>query len=177
MTKGLTRLPVFLSYAHEDNESENPSERYLDRLLQMLKPLALNDQVCAWSDREIHAGENWKKVIDSQLNSFSKAAVLLISPAYLASDFVRNGELPAILRRHQSGGLAVLPVIIRSSFFNEAMFKYPDPELGPEEMSLSVFQAVNPPDRPLSSLKQSEQDDVFMSVGYSLKRVFEQTRG
>ena len=54
-----SRLPVFVCYAHEDNDSNKPlNERWLDRLLQQLAPLAIQDQVCAWSDKDIENGQN-----------------------------------------------------------------------------------------------------------------------
>ena len=52
MEIGHPRLPVFVSYAHVDNE---PPDKWLDRFLEMLKPLSLNNMVCAWSDK----GDPW----------------------------------------------------------------------------------------------------------------------
>lgn len=46
MSLEYTRLPVFISYAHKDNQGSDPSKCWLDRLLEQLKPLALQDQVC-----------------------------------------------------------------------------------------------------------------------------------
>ena len=173
MPTGNSRLPVFLSYAHEDNDDPNPKGRWLDRLLQMLTPIRLNDQVCAWSDRELRAGENWGEAISWQLNNSAKAAVLLVSPAYLASEFVRNGELPVLLKRSHDAGLVVIPVILRPCLFKDAMFKYPDPESGPDKLSLSVFQAANSPQRTLVEATLGEQDRILMSVALSLKQIFD----
>jgi hypothetical protein len=36
-----SRLPVFVCYAHTDNESPDPSKCWLDRLLEQLAPLAI----------------------------------------------------------------------------------------------------------------------------------------
>src|ERR1044071_5703536 len=113
MTQNSPRLPVFVSYAHEDNESPDPNQRWLDRLLQMLKPLNLQDEVCAWSDQDIKPGQGWGAAITGQLEHYAEAAVLLISPAFLASDFIRNSELPVLLKRAQDDGVLVLSVILR----------------------------------------------------------------
>jgi hypothetical protein len=167
---GHVRTPVFVSYAHEDNE---PPDRWLDRFLQMLKPLQLNNAVCAWSDRDIRLGDDWASGISLQLDHYVEAAVLLVSPAYLASDFIRNGELPVLLRRYQENGLLVIPIVLRHCFFSEATFKYPDPSLGPECLPLSVFQAANSPQRPLDTMARSEQDAVFINVGRRLLEAHE----
>jgi hypothetical protein len=161
MNIGHARMPVFVSYAHEDN-------KWLDRLLQMLKPLRLNDMVCAWSDRNIELGAHWSEKIRFQLEHYAEAAVLLVSPAYLASDFIRSSELPVLLKRAQEGGVLVVPIILRHCFFAEALFNYPDPVAGPQKLSLSVFQAANPPDRPLDAVRRNEQDQVFARVGRAL---------
>jgi len=122
MEIGHTRLPVFVSYAHEDNQSP---DRWLDRLLQTLKPLRLNNMICTWSDKDIELGSDWRRGIDFQLERYAEAAVLLVSPAYLASDFIRSSELPVLLRWKQESGLLVIPMILRHRLFAEALFRYP----------------------------------------------------
>lgn len=176
MTTGHPRLPVFLSYAHEDNASENKDERWLDRLLQMLKPLQLNNQVCAWSDRDIGMGQNWKQEVEFQLADYAEAAILLVSPAFLASDFIRSNELPILLHRNLATGLLVIPIIFRPCFFSQARFKYPHPTEGPKSLALSEFQAANSPARPLDSMTRTEQDEVFVRVGEALLEVYNHRR-
>ncbi len=43
-------LHIFVSY---DNKSDNPEERWLDRLLQFLKPLNLDNSISIWADTEL----------------------------------------------------------------------------------------------------------------------------
>ncbi len=135
-------LPVFVSYAHADNESSDPSQRWLDRLLEMLKPLHLNEEVSAWSDREIAIGDDWRAHIGTALDKYARAAVLLISPAFLASDFIRTSELPVLLHKHRVAGDAILivPIVLRHCLYEETRFRFPDPKRGPESVSLSVFK-------------------------------------
>ncbi|MDQ3919080.1 MAG: FxSxx-COOH system tetratricopeptide repeat protein [Acidobacteriota bacterium] len=154
---------VFISYAHGDNENSDPAKRWLNRLLEQLQPLVLQNRVSAWSDRQIEAGEQWDKSIKAQLEE-TKAAVLLVSPAFLASKYIRNSELPVLLMNAMSKGGIVIPVILRPSLFVETTFKYPDPARGPGELSLSVFQSANPPDKPLNAIPEHEQDAVLLSV-------------
>src|SRR2546423_5739333 len=147
---------VFICYAHEDNDSPDPSKRWLDRLLQQLQPLVVQKQIRAWSDKEILAGDFWDAKIQSQLQQ-ARVAVVLVSPAFLASDDIRNSELPVLLMNAKQRGTVILPIILRHSVFKETIFKYPHPANGPQELSLSSLQAVNSPTEPLNALAEHEQ--------------------
>ena len=127
-----SRLPGFVSYAHADNESPDPSKRWLNRLLEQLRPLSLQDQVCAWSDRDIGVGDDWQVNIAASLGN-ARAAVLLVSPAFLASEFIRNSELPVLLEAAKESGLVILSVVLRPCLFLETTFKYPHPHTGPKD--------------------------------------------
>ena len=165
---------LFISYAHDDNESSDPSKRWLNRLSEQLQPLVLQDKVNAWSDTQIETGQLWDTSIKTQLQN-ARAAVLLISPAFLASKYIRNSELPVLLMNARNEGRAVvLPIILRRCLFAETTFKYPDPTDGPEELSLSVFQSANPPDKPLNSMQEHEQDAVLLSVAQRILRLAQQ---
>lgn len=152
---------VFLSYAHSDNENSDPSKRWLDRLLEYLG--AIKNRINFWSDTDIEIGQQWDKSIQRQLRN-ANVAVLLISPAFLSSKYIRNSELPVLLMNAMNKGTTVLPVILRHSLFAETTFKYPDPVQGPNELSLSVFQTANPPENPLNSMQEDKQDEVLKSV-------------
>lgn len=174
----MTRMPsdvaaddfaVFISYAHADNENADASKRWLNRLLEHLQPLVLQDKVSAWSDVEIDVGEQWDGAIKSQLRD-ADVAVLLVSPAFLASKYIRDSEVPVLLMNAVNEGRAVIPVILRPCMFAETKFKYPDSERGPGELSLSIFQSANPPSKPLNSMEEHEQDAALVSVA---RRVLE----
>jgi hypothetical protein len=164
---------VFVSYAHEDNESPDEGKRWLNRLLQHLQPLVFQRQVRAWSDTAIKAGERWQESINQQLRN-AKVAVLLVSPAFLASEYIRNSELPVLLKNAQDRGVTVLPIILRRSLFTSTTFKYPDPLNGPEELSLSIFQSANSPDKPLNAMAEHEQDEVLVSIAHRILEIAQQ---
>jgi len=161
---------VFICYAHEDNESSDPSKRWLDRLLLNLQPLNQQKLVDAWSDKRIEAGENWHEKIQSALENV-RAAVLLISPGFLAAEYIRNSELPVLLNKAKENGVVIIPLILRPSLFEETRFKYPNPSTGPHELSLASLQGANPPTRPLNNLSEYEQDQVLVSVAQRLLRI------
>jgi hypothetical protein len=184
---GYPYLPAFISYAHADNSSPDPSLRWLDRLLEMLKPMKVANDVHAWSDKDIRVGDVWNSEIQEHLYNHARAAVLLVSPAFLASDFIRTSELPVLLHNYQmreserSSGwrrspMLIIPIILRHCLYDLTLFKFPDPVSGPQSISLSVFQTANPPNWPLESMSRSEQDEALMSVARRLHSVIAEDR-
>jgi len=65
-----------------------------------------------WYDREITAGTDWKGQLDQHLNS-SGVILLLVSAAFLASDYCYDVEMTRALERHDQGEARVIPVILR----------------------------------------------------------------
>lgn len=147
------RDKVFISYSHKDKE-------WLDRLHVHLKPLMRDRQIDIWDDTRIQPGAKWHDEIKNGLQS-AKVAVLLISPDFLASDFIVNEELPALLHAAEQDGAIILPVILRHSLF----FTTP----------LASFQAVNNPSQPLSEFldKSAEIDKVLVKLSFQIKDEFE----
>lgn len=161
---------VFICYARKDNEHSNHNYRWLDRLLEHLHPLALGKRAAVWSDKDIEAGDDWHVQIQKTISD-AKASVLLISPAFLNSEYIRSSELPVLLKDAKDNGLVIIPVIVRPCLFKEVTFSYPDPSNGPEEISLSTFQSVNDPKKALSGLSEHQQDLVLLSVAQRILRI------
>lgn len=167
-------LPIFISYASYDNQSPNVEERWLDRLIQFLKPLELDGKISSWADTELSAGSNWRQDIKIAVEK-AKVAILLVSPAFLASEFIRNQELPQLLRKSDlnndtlniSGdmeeGMLILPIMLRPCLIKHATFEV---MVGPSELSyarLSDFQYV-PKGSAMNGLSQYEQDKQFEEI-------------
>ncbi|MGH8570092.1 MAG: TIR domain-containing protein [Gammaproteobacteria bacterium] len=96
------------------------------------------------TDRDIGLGDDWHARIQADLNR-AGAAVLLVSLAFLASEYIRNNELPVLLPRAKTQGLRIVPVILRPCLYAETSFKYPDPKTGPED---SPWPRSRPPAHP-----------------------------
>lgn len=145
-----TRKSVFVSYSHTDKE-------YLDGLMVHLKPIERTGLIDAWSDQRIKAGSLWKKEIEAALER-AQVAILLISPEFLASDFIVDNELPPLLSRAKEEGVRILPLILRTCRFTR------DPHLG-------VFQAINDPSKPIASLQPWERDVFYDRIAHEIENL------
>jgi hypothetical protein len=100
----MPRSRLFISYSQRDGD-------WMERLKLHLALLERRGIVHVWSDTQIRIGDRWEAEIESALAE-SRAAVLLITPAFLASSYIQEQELPRILE-HAADGMRVLPLIAR----------------------------------------------------------------
>lgn len=136
------RGDVFISYSHQDAP-------WMARLSTLLKPLERTADVEVWDDRRIAASDGWRQEIEEAL-ARARIAILLVSPAFLASDFVQEKELPAILAARARGELDVL-------------WCYLSPCLV-DTTALAEIQAAHHPLEPLSTVSPGEQDRALFQV-------------
>jgi len=94
---------LFLSWCHTDLEAKDALVRPLMDQLRILSGVELR----WWEDTHIKIGEQWRRQIMARLGECDYG-VLLLSPAFLASDFITTYELPAFVGRRAAKG--ALPV-------------------------------------------------------------------
>jgi predicted helicase len=107
-------IDLFYSYAHEDE----PLRNQLNQHLALLKRQGV---IRAWYDREILAGDLWAQEINSHLQT-AQIILLLITPAFIASDYCYGNEMTEALKRHALGQTRVIPIILRPCDWESSPF-------------------------------------------------------
>jgi len=137
-----SRINVFISYSHKD-------QKYLSELRVHLAAYERIGMINFWDDTQIQLGTKWREEINKALQS-AKMAILLISPDFLASDFIATNELPPLLVAAEKEGATILPVILKPSIFMDT--------------SLAQFPTVNMLSSPLSELVRGRRDKFWSRV-------------
>jgi hypothetical protein len=171
----ISDMSVFVCYARADNCSEDKRLKWLDRLLEFMRPVTRFGEVKAWSDDSISPGGTLDSEIRYALDC-ARIAVLLVSPAFLASDYIACSEVPVLLMRAKLRGMRMLPVIISPCLYEETRFKYPDWRTGPEEVLLGSLQSINPPSRTLIEMAEGEQNRVLLAIARQIGTWLEEDR-
>ncbi|ODG98072.1 hypothetical protein A4S05_10875, partial [Nostoc sp. KVJ20] len=140
-------VEVFISYSHQDQES-------LTKLQKHLKPIIRNQNLLVWDDTQIRPGAEWSKEIENALAA-AKVAVLLVSPNFLASDFIHENELPPLLNAAQAKGLTIIWIPLSFSSY--------------EETEIEKYQSAHPPNQPLDSLNPSEENKAWVNICKKIK--------
>ncbi|TRZ48360.1 toll/interleukin-1 receptor domain-containing protein [bacterium] len=105
---------VFYSYSHKDEDLKEK----LDEQLTILKR---DGFISTWDDRMIRPGEEWDRVIDENLN-LADIIMLLISPAFMASEYCQDIEVKRAVKRHDEGTARVIPIILKPIVWSDTPF-------------------------------------------------------
>ncbi len=146
-------LKLFYCYARQDKAFRDD----LDLHLSGLKRQGL---LSTWHDFMITPGEEWEKVIDTQLNE-ADIIVLLVSPHFIASDYCYGKEMVRALERHDKGEARVIPVLARPADWTRAPF--------------SKIQLL--PSNSHAITRWPERDSAFEDVAHGIRAIVEKLSG
>ncbi len=145
---------IFFSYSHSDR-------RWLDELETLLKPALQSLAIDAWSDKEITPGDLWRGKIREAIKE-AKVAVLLVSPKFLDSDFIKKDELPPLLQAAEKRGVTILWIHVRPSLY--------------EYTAIADFQSPHDVKTALSELTRPKRDRVLRDVAKSILEAVQYVR-
>lgn len=137
---------IFISYSHKDKEP------WLSDLETNLKPFEFGSKT--WSDRMIPAGSEWHTEIKVATQR-AKVAVLLVTPAFLASNYIREHELGPFLKEAEQGGVRILWIPIRHSVYLET--------------DLKKYQALSDPSKPLADMRGAQRNKAWVRICEKIK--------
>ena len=143
------RDKVFISYSHKD-------QAWLEQLQTMMKPLVRSGAILPWADTAIQTGADWRAQIQTALRT-ARVGVTLVSPNFLASDFIAEVELPALLTAAAEEGVQVCWILVSACLH--------------ETSGLSRFQAAHDISRPLDSLPPAELNQTLAAIAREINRL------
>ncbi|MES9992608.1 MAG: toll/interleukin-1 receptor domain-containing protein [Candidatus Thiodiazotropha sp.] len=144
-----SRDRVFISYSHA-----NPV--WFRRLEIQLA--GLRDKLDVWSDEDIPVGTDWFPRIQSALDR-AKIAIMLVTPEFVASDFIRTHEVPRILEAAKRGDLTLFWILVSDSHY--------------EQLGLDTKQASHNIAKPLDSLTRSKRNQTLKTITRKVLDAFE----
>ena len=135
------RSEIFICYSRKDRE-------WVDQLHTFLKPLVRGNSIVLWDDSKILPGDRWYPAIERAIDQ-ACIAILMVTSDFLASSFIDKEELPRILAAEKDG-LKVLWIAVRPSLVKKT--------------EIAQFQAVNDPDRPLSTMSMAIREEEMVTI-------------
>ena len=134
------RDQVFVSYCRKDM-------KWLEKLRTHLAPM-ITQGLDLWEDNRIQPGQDWREEINKAL-ARAKVAVLLVTPNFLASHFIRENELPPLLDA-QGTELRIFWIAVRPSSYHHT--------------GLDKFLCANNPAKTLNALTPAQQDQELVRI-------------
>jgi hypothetical protein len=166
----MPRDRVFISYSHQDEE-------FLQAFRVHLKPWEDRKLLDIWSDRDIETSQDWHQTIQAALQE-TAVAVLLISPNFLASDYIRQQELPDLLRAREEGELDLACLYVRDSGVDDddAAFEVTLSTGETFSVKLTKYQGLNNPRDVVADMSASARDTLYKQAAAEIKALMTRRR-
>jgi tetratricopeptide (TPR) repeat protein len=143
------RPAVFISYSHKDKQ-------WLDELNTMLAPLVGKAVIEVWSDTAIEPSQAWREEIDRALTT-ARIGVLLVSPSFLASDFIMKEELPYLVEAARQRRVTLFWILLYPCLY--------------EHTPLADLQAAHDISRPIAGLTAVDRAFVLKEISQKIAAV------
>jgi LuxR family glucitol operon transcriptional activator len=147
MQKGVN---IFCSYAHKD-------QSLLSELKAHLFSLQHSGLITIWSDTTIAPGTNWEEQVKAHLNT-AHIILLLISPAFMASDYCYSQEMQRAMERYERGKVRIIPIILRPVDWHNSPF--------------GKLQALPRDAKPI--VRWTDRDEALFDVARGIRQVIEE---
>lgn len=149
---GVQRQELFISYSQKDRA-------FLEQFWTHLRPLEEDYGLQRWDDSCIRPGDIWLKEIEQALGR-AQVALLLVSPDFLASDFIRRKELPALFEAAEKDGLTILWLPIRPCSWKR-------------HRQIEQYQSVGSLDPTLAEMDEVKRDREMVKITDRIHELFE----
>lgn len=100
---------IFISYARQDLA-------HLRALDAQLANLKRQERIEVWTDQVLEPGERWEATLLKALRE-TDILLCLVTPDFMASNFIHDVELKESLLREQRGQVRIVPVLVRPTEF------------------------------------------------------------
>jgi len=141
--------PVFISYSPED-------VKFLRMLMRHLEVLENQRMIRIFTHEALPPGALWQEVAQVEMSN-AVAAILLVTPDYLASRALAESQLPQLLARAEAEDeTAILPLLVKPSLFHSLPHLY-------------RFKAFNPTSKTLIEMRAGERERFLVSVAEAVQ--------
>ncbi|MEE8587312.1 MAG: toll/interleukin-1 receptor domain-containing protein, partial [Acidobacteriota bacterium] len=148
---------LFISYSHKDQE-------FFGEIQKFLGPW--EGELDVWTDQRIRAGQEWEREIRQAIGDAS-LALLLISPNFLNSKYIRDDELPLLFEAWSTGRLIVTALYLRHCEAGDYRV-----EAHGRSMALTELQGLNSPNDPIADYKGHDRDAHYKKAVRQLKELY-----
>jgi tetratricopeptide (TPR) repeat protein len=145
-------IQIFISYSCKD-------EALLNQLKTHLSLLWRQGIVDLCYDRNISAGKEREREIDKYLNA-AQIILLLVSPDFMASDYLDGKEIKRAMERHHANEARVIPLILRPVLWRTASF--------------GKLLALPTNAEPVTSSRWYTLDEAFLDIAEGLQKTVEE---
>ena len=147
------RTKIFISYSHAAERETG----WVGRIRVHLEALARDSEIEVWDDTRIAPGDRWRDQIAKAIAG-ARVVILVLTADFMASQFIRESELPLLLEAADAEGVRILCVYGNHVNLSEL------------NTHLSGYQFVNDPDRPLQALTPADREAVYKRVSELVER-------